>query len=215
MKNLLVLFFKSLVIGFSIAAPVGPIGMLCIRRTLSQGLQAGIFSGLGAAVADALYGLVAALGLASVSSFLLGYQNFLASFGGLFLLFLGAKTFCAQPAAANAATSAKPGLLSAFVTTFFLTITNPMTILSFVAIIASFGIPTTANSYLPALILVVGVFFGSVAWWLFLCSAAALARTKVDAARLQVINKISGIIIIGFGSYILLEALLKMLNQQT
>src|SRR5436189_2917705 len=124
---------KGLAIGFSIAAPVGPIGVLCIRRSLSEGRQVGLATGLGAATADAIYGCVAAFGLTAVSSALVGHRSWLGFSGGLFLCYLGVRTFISSPAAQVAGTQGR-GLLAAYLTTFFLTLTNPMTILPFVAV---------------------------------------------------------------------------------
>jgi LysE type translocator len=125
------LFLRGLVIGFSIAAPVGPIGVLCIRRTLADGRAAGFFSGLGAATADALYGAVAAFGLTAISSVLIGQATWLRLGGGLFLCYLGIKTFLARPAA-EATPARATGLIGAYVSTLLLTLANPTTILSFV-----------------------------------------------------------------------------------
>ncbi len=151
------LFLRGLVIGFSIAAPVGPIGVLCIRRTLAEGQLYGLVSGLGAATADALYGCVAAFGLTFVSGFLIGHKLWLSLIGGLFLLYLGIKTLLSTPAE-NAARAEGKGLFGAYASTFLLTVTNPMTILSFVAIFAALGLGNATGSYASALILVLGVF---------------------------------------------------------
>src|SRR4051812_8188873 len=126
-------FLKGLLIGFSIAAPVGPIGVLCIQRTLSYGRLSGLLTGLGAATADGVYGAVAAFGLTVVSSFLTGQQFWFQLIGGAFLFYLGAKNFKATPAT-KAASKEHKGLLFDYISTVFLTLTNPATILSFVAI---------------------------------------------------------------------------------
>jgi threonine/homoserine/homoserine lactone efflux protein len=130
---------KGLVIGFSIAAPVGPIGVLCIRRSLAEGRQIGLATGLGAATADAAYGCVAAFALTAVSSFLVGHKSWLGLLGGLFLCCLGVRTFISSPAS-RVAEDRGGGLFSAYLSTLFLTLTNPMTILSFVALFAGFGL---------------------------------------------------------------------------
>ena len=133
------LFVRGLVIGFSIAAPVGPIGVLCIRRTLAEGQLYGLVSGLGAATADALYGCVAGFGLTFISAFLIGHKLWLSLIGGLFLLYLGIKTLLSKPAE-DAAKAEGKGLFRAYASTFLLTVTNPMTILSFAAIFAALGL---------------------------------------------------------------------------
>ena len=126
---------KGIAIGLSIAAPVGPIGVLCIRSTLAEGRIQGLVSGLGAAAADALYGCVAGFGLTLLSDLLTGQQTWLRAIGGTFLCYLGVKTFLAQPGE-RVASEASLGLLGAFSSTFLLTLANPVTILAFGAIFA-------------------------------------------------------------------------------
>src|SRR5271157_4875386 len=133
------LLLKGVIIGFSIAAPVGPIGVLCIRRSLAEGRQIGLATGLGAATADAAYGGVAGFGLTIISGFLVGHRVWLGFLGGLFLCYLGIRTFLSGPAE-QAAEIRGGGLCSAYLSTLFLTLTNPMTILSFVAVFAGFGL---------------------------------------------------------------------------
>ena len=192
------LFLRGLVIGFSIAAPVGPIGVLCIRRTLADGQRYGLVSGLGAATADALYGCVAAFGLTFISAFLIGQKLWLSLIGGLFLLYLGIKTLLSKPAQEAAKTEGK-GLLGSYVSTFLLTLTNPMTILSFVAIFAALGLGSTTGSYASALVLVLGVFCGSAMWWFLLSGGVGLFRNKFNAQGLLWVNRVSGVIITLFG----------------
>lgn len=187
-------------IGLSIAAPVGPIGVLCIRRSLANGARTGFFTGLGAAGADGFYGGVAAFGLTAISGFLRDQQMLLRVVGGVFLLYLGLKTFVAKPAAEPA--SAKSDA-SAFTSTFFLTLTNPMTIFSFMAIFAGFGLASTTNDYTNATLMTAGVFLGSAAWWLFLSNAVALLRFRITPQWMQQVNRISGAIILAFAVTIL------------
>ncbi len=193
-------FLRGLVVGFSIAAPVGPIGVLCIRRTLVQGRISGFVSGLGAATADALYGCVAGFGLTFISSFLIGQQEWFSLAGGAFLLYLGIKTFLARPSERSASERGS-GLLAAYGSTFFLTLTNPLTILAFAAIFAGLGlgIASQAGEYLSAGILVLGVFSGSTAWWLILSAGVGLVRKRFDLQALRWVNRISGLVIGGFG----------------
>lgn len=196
---------KGAVIGFSIAAPVGPIGILCIRRSLADGRQAGLATGLGAASADAFYGFVAAFGITVVSGFLVGQRFWLGLVGGAFLCFLGVRTFLAKPAE-HAAEAGGKGLVSAYVSTLFLTLANPMTILSFVAVFAGLGLGA-APDYWSATALVAGVFAGSALWWLLLSSGVALFRSRLDAGWMEVINRLSGSIIVAFGLYALVAGL--------
>lgn len=198
---------KGILIGFSIAAPVGPIGVLCIRRTLADGRAAGLVSGLGAATADALYGCVAGFGMTFISSFLINQQSWIRLIGGAFLCYLGIKTLLAKPAQ-NAAEVKKKGLFGSYASTFFLTVTNPMTILSFAAIFAGLGLASATNNYSSAGMLVLGVFCGSAAWWLLLSSVVGFFREKFNFKAMQWVNRISGLIILGFG-IIALVSLLK------
>jgi threonine/homoserine/homoserine lactone efflux protein len=194
------LFLEGIVIGFAIAAPVGPIGVLCIRRTLADGRVSGLVSGLGAATADALYGAVAALGLTFVAEFLMGGESWLRLVGGAFLLFLGVRTFLARPAGRAAPDARRIGLPGAYASTFFLTLTNPTTILSFAAIFAGLGVAGDASgSALSAMLLVLGVFLGSAAWWVVLSGATSLFRTRLSVRGLRWVNRISGTVIAAFG----------------
>ncbi|MBI5301281.1 MAG: LysE family translocator [Chloroflexi bacterium] len=192
------LFLTGILVGFSIAAPVGPIGVLCIRRTLAEGRAAGLVSGLGAATADAMYGTIAGFGLTLVSSALVSQQMWLRLIGGAFLLYLGVRTFLAQPAD-RAASAEGRGLLGAYASTFFLTVTNPMTILSFVAIFAGVGLANAAGDYVAAAMLVAGVFLGSALWWLTLSGGVGLFRNKFDQRALGWVNRVSGVIVAVFG----------------
>ena len=196
---------KGILIGFAIAAPVGPIGLLCIRRTLSYGRLSGLLSGLGAATADGFYGVIAAFGITANSSFLLKEKMLLNLVGGLFLCYLGYRTFLAKPADHSAKAEHK-GLIADYFSTLFLTITNPATILSFIAIFAGVGIE--AGNYLTSLLLVIGVFTGSAIWWLTLSTGMSFLRVKINTKHLRLINRISGGIIILFG----LSALATFLN---
>ena len=195
MENMV--FIKGVILGFSIAAPVGPIGVLCIRRTLSNGLLNGFISGLGTATADALYGCIAAFGLTVVSTFLINSQFYLHLIGGLFLLYLGYKTFQSVPAEIAAKANGK-GLFGSYTSAFFLTLTNPLTIMSFAAVFAGLGIGTAGGEFASAL-LVLGVFIGSMLWWLFLSGTVNLLRTRFDKKRLHWVNQISGVVITAFG----------------
>ncbi|MBY0529996.1 MAG: LysE family transporter [Rhabdochlamydiaceae bacterium] len=197
------LWIKGLILGLCIAAPVGPIGILCIKRTLHSGRWAGVFSGLGAACADAIFGVIAAFSLTSLSSFLLHYQAYFKLAGGIFLLYLGLKTFFEKPTTEDAPKRAEY-LASAFSSTFALTLTNPMTILSFMAIFAGIGLNIGSSNYTEASQLVIGVFFGSLAWWLFLAELVTLFRKRVNASLMRWINRLAGCLIFLFGLLALL-----------
>lgn len=195
------LFLRAFIIGISIAAPVGPIGVLCIRRTLSNGKLAGFLSGMGAATADMVYGAIAAFGLTVITNLLVKNSFWLQLIGGLFLLYLGIKTFLEKPAD-QAAKAGQGSYLSMYLSTFFLTITNPITILSFAAIFAGTMIGQNVNS---PLVMVAGVFAGSASWWLALSIGVGVMRDRLDQSHMMWINRISGMIIILFGIFALVK----------
>jgi threonine/homoserine/homoserine lactone efflux protein len=200
----LTFLLRGLVIGFSIAAPVGPIGVLCIRRTLAEGRAAGLLSGLGAATADAIYGFIAGFGLTYVSNILVGYQSWIRLVGGLFLLYLGLRTFVARPAQTPDHVEGA-GLPRDYASTFFLTLTNPMTIISFAAVFAGLGIGGSTGDYGSATLLVLGVFGGSAAWWLILSGVVSLFRSRFSQRALGFVNRAAGILILGFGALAILS----------
>lgn len=185
-------------IGFSIAAPVGPIGVLCIRRTLSDGRAYGLVSGLGAAAADTVYGCIAGFGLTFVSNLLIEQQRWLRLGGGIFLCYLGLRTFLSRPHSQEVAPRGN-GLFSAFASTFFLTLTNPITIISFAGIFAGLGIVSAQGDYFSAGILVAGVFLGSGLWWFILSNIVSFFRTQLNSDKMGWINRLAGIVIAGFG----------------
>ena len=158
------ILLKGLLIGLSIAAPVGPIGVLCIKRSLGHGMAAGLATGLGAATADGFYGAVAGFGLATISGFLMAQQTPLRLVGGVVLLWLGAASFRERPAKERQVKEGR-SLLADYATTVFLTLTNPSTIISFAAVFASVGLAETAGSYGKAASFVAAVFTGSALWW--------------------------------------------------
>jgi threonine/homoserine/homoserine lactone efflux protein len=192
------LLFKGIIIGLAIAAPVGPIGVLCIRRTLVEGRTSGFVSGLGAATADAVYGSLAALGLTFVANFLVSGEMWLRLVGGAFLVFLGVRTFLARPAEPTVSTG-KSGLPGAYISTLFLTLTNPATILSFAAIFAALGAGSAGGDVPSAMLLVLGVFLGSALWWLVLSGVAGLFRARLSVGGLRWVNRISGTVLATFG----------------
>lgn len=200
------LFLKAFVIGLSIAAPVGPIGVLCIRRTLVFGRRVGFVSGLGAATADAFYGAVAAFGLTFLFRFFVQNARPLHLVGGIALLLIGLRTMLARrevPASANGSPRVG-GLLPAYASTLFLTITNPMTIISFAAVFAVIA-PAGRLDYGSAAVTVAGVFLGSAVWWLILATGVGAVRQAAGAPLLAWVSRISGGVIAGFGAAQLVE----------
>ena len=198
----IVFFFRGILIGFVVAVPVGPIGLLCINRALSGGAAYGLVSGLGVATADAISAGIAVLGLTLVLSFLIHQEVWLHIIAGLFLCYLGFKIFTSRPT--EQVTSAKDnGLIRAYASMFFLAMTNPGTLLSLLAICAGWGIGNLSGNYLSAALLTSGVFFGSALWWFFLASGMLFFGPKFAYPGLRWVHWISGAIIMGFGLIIL------------
>lgn len=191
------LFVKSLFLGLAIAAPLGPIGALCINRTLERGFVAGIAGGLGTALADGVYATLAAFGFAAFSDALGVIDTPLRLVGGAFMLWLGWKSMTPRPALAAAKISARD-LVSTTAATFLLTITNPMTILSFAAIFAGLGL-ASGTGPLDALLVVSGVLVGSMLWWGVLSGGVALARHRLPEAFALWVSRLSGVVLIAFG----------------
>lgn len=192
---------QGLGVGFSIAAPVGAIGFLCIQQTLTGGILLGVASGLGAATADMMYGILVALGMTASQTIILAYKTPLNIIGGLFLCYLGLKKFWAVPAQVQNAHATNHGLLHAYGMTFLLTLTNPATILDFAALFT--GLNVTVLGYAESLSFVGGVFLGSAAWWLLLCFTVGIFRKRVSHTMLRYINYAAGIVILAFGLYAL------------
>lgn len=189
---------RGLLIGFSIAAVVGPIGLLCIQRTLQHGFLPGLLTGLGAATADATYGSVAASGLTVVSRFLVGQQLWIRLVGGLFLVYLGVRVILTRPAA-QAASAKGHHLPGIYLSTLLLTLTNPLTILSFAAVFAGLGLGGMSRSNSMAALVVIGVFCGSGCWWLLLSGGVSLLRERLTPGWLIWINRGAGVAIVIFG----------------
>lgn len=202
-------WFKGMLIGFAIAAPVGPIGLLCVQRTLIRGPWSGLLSGLGAASADAVYGGIAGFGLASLTQLLLVWQTELRLGGGLFLIYLAWQTW--RSALTVKPASIRPthaGLLGDYLSTLALTLTNPVTILAFLGIFAGLGLVAEGKDFAAASVLVLGVFAGSLLWWLLLASGVGLLRGRLTPTILRGVNRASALLIAGFGVWALASALI-------
>jgi threonine/homoserine/homoserine lactone efflux protein len=199
------LFPRGLLIGLAIAAPVGPIGVLCIRRSLTDGRAVGLATGLGAATADAFYAALAALGLTALGQALSDHADWIRIVGGLALCYLGIRTLRSSPVALGEATPGRAQLAGAYATTVGLTLANPATILSFAAVFAGLG--AAQGNGAAASLLVLGVFLGSALWWLFLSNGVGLLRGRLGPAGLRWVNVGSGAILCGFGAVALLAAI--------
>jgi threonine/homoserine/homoserine lactone efflux protein len=202
-------FIKGLILGFSIAAPVGPIGILCIRRSLDESRLSGFVSGLGAASADALYASIATIGLSSISSFLISQQFFFRLIGGIFLFILGINSFLKIPVVTSHSQINKKTLVSNFISTFLLTLSNPITIISFSAIFSAIGLITTSIRIPSPFFLIFGVFLGSTIWWILLSASVGSLRLKINITNMRWINRISGLILVGIGAMSLISLIIN------
>ena len=196
--NSWILFFKGMGLGISIAAPVGPIGVLCIQRTLKKGFSSGIVSGLGAATADLLYGSLAGFGALWLGNHLIQIQTPLRLVGGVVLILLGIRAFFQKKKEAAVASDAR-GLAGDYFSTFLLTLTNPTTIFSFAAVYGGLGLSAGETNTWQMALLVLGVFIGSVAWWLTLSGLVSLLRGRLKPLFYTIINKAAGVVLVGFG----------------
>lgn len=195
-------FLKGIAVGFIIAAPVGPVGMMCIHRTITDGKKFGFVTGLGAAIADTLYGCIAAFGLGFLAAELINYQMPLRGFGGAVLCVIGLRALLNRRAP-NPAAPKRDQLFRVFVSTFIITVTNPLTILSFVAIFAAIGIAEVREQMGWGIALVAGVFIGSAAWWVLLTSIAGIFHERLDDTTAIWVGRFSGVVILGFGLVLL------------
>lgn len=189
--------FRGFVLGFTIAAAVGPISLLVIRRTLAEGRIVGLASGMGVATADGTYGAIAAFGLGAITRILVDARPVLAVVGGLFLLWLAWTTARAEPHDPATVSTRQRGLPGAYLSILGLTLTNPMTILSFGALFAGLGV--TDGDFGAAALVTVGVFLGSAAWWVVLTTAVAAIRHRITSTWIRRINLASGLVIGAFG----------------
>ena len=208
--DILKIMLQGLALGFAIAAPVGPVGLLCIRRTMERGIKSGVFSGLGAASADAIYGTIAAAGLTLIADFLTAQQFWLGLGGGLFLLYLGIQSLATRPPEKEAQVNetAQGSLIKDFFSTLALTLSNPITIFSFIAIFSGFNAASDSIYYSSAFILVLGVFCGSALWWLTLSIGVNFLRQRMTDKVIFYINKAAGLAIIGFAIYLVLQTVI-------
>jgi threonine/homoserine/homoserine lactone efflux protein len=197
---------RGLILGFTIAATVGPISLLTMRRTLAHGRVYGLASGIGVALADATYAAIAAFGLTAITSVLVGGRMLLGLVGGAFLVVLAIRTMTTRPSEVAVVTE-RPGLVGAFASIFGLTMTNPMTILSFAGLFAGLGL--TGMGGADAALLVLGVFLGSTSWWIILTAVVAVLRSRVTIRALTWVNRISGAAILVFAVVAIVGALYR------
>jgi threonine/homoserine/homoserine lactone efflux protein len=188
---------RGLAVGLIIAAPVGPVNVLCIQRTIEKGWKSGIVSGLGAALADTLYGAVAAFSISLVIQFLIREESLIRLVGGVLLMGIGA-VYYRKPPKPIQAVQVRSSAHSDFISTLFLTLTNPTTVLSFLAVLAILGLGSQRQRWQTSS-LVAGIFCGSMLWWTILASAANLLRGRITDGSMRWMNRVAGIAIGGFG----------------
>ncbi len=201
MSLLALVFVKAVLAGIAIAAPVGPVGVMCVQRTLHEGRFAGLIAGMGAATADALFGVAAAFGVAAITDFMLDHQSLLHLVGGVLLLALAVRIYTKK---SNGLRQPEPHThVAAFASTFALTITNPITILAFAAIFASLGLGLDGIDLAGAAALIGGVFVGSTLWWVGIAATAGLLRRRMSENNMAWLNRGAGLLIAAFGVYAL------------
>lgn len=205
--NGFVVWFQGFILGIAIAAPVGPIGLLCIRRTLEHNQAVGFATGMGAAVADTIFGAIAAFGFSAALVFLTGHEMTFRLLGGLFLLAVALRTWLAKPPESADDPPDARTCIGGFVTGLTLTLTNPVTIIAFVGLFAGAGLTGTLG-FAEAAILVLGVFIGSAAWWLTLSSGVALVRHRISEERLVLMNHCTAVALALAGAWAVLSSLL-------
>jgi len=208
---LLLFFLKGIVVGAVIAVPVGPVGVLCLRKAIFEGRLAGMISGLGAATADAFFGVIAAFGLTFVSKWLLGYEDLLRAAGGCYLLYAGGHALFTHPRDGITRQPTRETLFHDFVSVFALTLTNPITILVFLGVFEALGLSGGHATMPRAAVLVAGVWAGSFLWWLALCLGVGLFRRRIGARQLVWISRGSGFILFASGAALLGTTVIKNL----
>lgn len=197
------LLWKGLIVGFCLAAPVGPIAALCVQRTIAKRLLSGLVSGFGAATADAFYGAVAAFGATFISDFLIAERTWMQRVGGGILILLGLRLLFLKPEQRDKWENGR-GFTGDFLSTLFLTLTNPMTFVAFAAVFTTMGIGAVRGHSLLTAELVGGVFLGSGLWWVILCGIAHALRYHFDYRKLVIANRATGIFVMGVGTVYLL-----------
>lgn len=202
----LIFIIKGIIIGISVSAPLGPIGVLCIQRTLNKGFKSGFISGFGAAVADIIYAVIAGFSITFISDFLIENQTYFRIIGGLFLIFIGYRIFSSNPAAQIRKLRTKGNnYYRDFLTSFLVTVSNPITILAFGAIFASFNLIDKETGSIPIVVLILAIFSGAILWWLCLILIVTIFKQRIRLRNLLWINRITGILIIIFALVVIIS----------
>ena len=199
------IIFTGIVIGLAVAAPIGPINLMCIQRSLQHGFLAGLLTGAGAVAGDGVFAAVSAFGLAAISGMVTAYSGWIEALGGLLLLVMGIRVFILTPPSARS-TAPPPGLVrhaGLFSGTFLLTITNPATMLGFIALFGAGGLVRSPGNYGAAALMVLSVMAGSLIWWVIVSSTVSRYRSRFSSSTMRKIDHISGLLILGFAVFVL------------
>jgi threonine/homoserine/homoserine lactone efflux protein len=196
-------FIQGIVIGLTLAVPIGPISLLCIQRTIADGRLHGVISGLGVSTADSFYAAITVLGLTAISSLIVTYQYLFRSLAGVILVLIGIRVFMLVPAGVSEK-SEHETYFKDYLSMVVIAIANPMTLIFFLVILPGFGVIIQESAFLPATGFVVGVFFGSAIWWIILCGSIGSVRSRISVKNLGLINRISGVLISCFGAGMLI-----------
>ncbi len=196
------LFVQGIIIGLTLAVPVGPLALLCIQRTVKEGRLHGIFSGMGIATADSFYAAVAFLGLTVISGVIIANQYLFRFLAGVVLILVGIQVFLSVPSSISATTGHET-YTKDYLSMVALALANPLTLVFFLVILPGYGVVIQGNSFLSAVEFVAGVLFGSSVWWVVLCGSIGSVRSRISASKLALINRVSGLLISCFGAGIL------------
>jgi threonine/homoserine/homoserine lactone efflux protein len=196
-------FIQGIIIGLTLAVPIGPISLLCIQRTIADGRLHGVISGLGVSTADSFYAAITVLGLTVISSLIVTYQYLFRSLAGVILVLIGIRVFMLVPAGVSEK-SEHETYFKDYLSMVVIAIANPMTLIFFLVILPGFGVIIQESAFLPAAGFVAGVFFGSAVWWMILCGSVGSVRSRISVKNLGLINRISGVLISCFGAGMLI-----------
>ena len=196
-------FIQGIVIGLTLAVPVGPISLLCIQRTIAGGRLYGIISGLGVATADSFYAAITVLGLTVISGLIIAEQSLFRFLAGIILILIGIRVFMSVPEDVSAK-SEHETYLNHYLSMVAIAIANPLTLVFFMVILPGFGVVIHGTAFLPAAEFVAGVFFGSMVWWVILCGSVGSVRSHISVKNLGLINRVSGLLISCFGAGMLI-----------
>jgi threonine/homoserine/homoserine lactone efflux protein len=200
-------FIQGIVIGLTLAVPIGPISLLCIQRTIADGRLHGVISGLGVSTADSFYAAITVLGLTVISSLIVAHQYLFRSFASVILILIGLRVFMLVPAGVSEK-SEHETYFKDYLSMVAIAIANPMTLIFFLVILPGFGVIIQESAFLPAAGFVAGVFFGSAIWWIILCGSIGSVRSRISVKNLGLINRISGVLISCFGAGMLIVLIL-------